>query len=88
MKKKKTYTVTQLNKMMMRDDISLWEIIEACTFIDICDCYEPTRRSAISGERVRREFPAAAPSPPKSRLSAAESPPAAAQAPPRRAPPT
>ena len=27
MKKKKTYTVTQLNKMMMRDDLSLWEII-------------------------------------------------------------
>lgn len=41
MKKKKTYTVTQLNKMMMRDDLSLWEIIEACAFIDICDCYEP-----------------------------------------------
>ena len=42
MKKKKTYTVTQLNKMMMRDDLSLWEIIEACAFIDICSCYEPT----------------------------------------------
>ena len=41
MKKKKTYTVTQLNKMMMRDDLSLWEIIEACSFIDICSCYEP-----------------------------------------------
>ena len=40
-KKNKTYTVTQLNKMMMRDDLSLWEIIEACAFIDICDCYEP-----------------------------------------------
>ena len=26
MKKKKTYTVTQLNKMMMRNDLSLWEI--------------------------------------------------------------
>ena len=32
-KKNKTYTVTQLNKMMMRDDLSLWEIIEACAFI-------------------------------------------------------
>ena len=40
-KKNKTYTVDQLNKMMMRDDLSLWEIIEACAFIDICDCYEP-----------------------------------------------
>ena len=40
-KKNKTYTVTQLNKMMMRDDLSLWEIIEACAFVDICDCYEP-----------------------------------------------
>ena len=40
-KKNKTYTVTQLNKMMMRADLSLWEIIEACAFIDICDCYEP-----------------------------------------------
>ena len=35
-KKNKTYTVTQLNRMMMRDDLSLWEIIEACAFIDIC----------------------------------------------------
>ena len=34
-------TVDQLNKMMMRDDLSLWEIIEACAFIDICDIYEP-----------------------------------------------
>ena len=39
-KKNKTYTVDQLNKMM-RDDRPLWEIIEACAFIDICDCYEP-----------------------------------------------
>ena len=42
MKKKKTYTVTQLNKMMMREDLTLWEIIEACAFIDICDCYDST----------------------------------------------
>jgi len=40
MKKKKTYTVTQLNKMML-DGASLYEMIEACAFIDICDCYEP-----------------------------------------------
>ena len=40
MKKKKTYTVDQLNKMM-RDDRPLWEIIDACSFIDICSCYEP-----------------------------------------------
>lgn len=40
MKKKKTYTVTQLNKMML-NGASLYEMIEACAFIDICDCYEP-----------------------------------------------
>ena len=39
-KKNKTYTVDQLNKMM-RDDRPLWEIIDACSFIDICSCYEP-----------------------------------------------
>ena len=37
-KKNKTYTVTQLNKMMMRDDLTLWEIVDACSFIDICAC--------------------------------------------------
>ena len=40
MKKKKTYTVTQLNNMML-NGASLYEMIEACAFIDICDCYEP-----------------------------------------------
>ena len=39
-KKNKTYTVDQLNKMM-RDDRPLWEIIDACSFIDICSYYEP-----------------------------------------------
>ena len=39
-KKNKTYTVDQLNKMM-RDDRPLWEIIDACSLIDICSCYEP-----------------------------------------------
>ena len=38
MKKNKTYTVDQLNKMMMRDDLTLWEIVDACSFIDICAC--------------------------------------------------
>lgn len=41
MKKNKTYTVAQLNKMM-HSDLPLWKLIEACAFIDICDCYEPT----------------------------------------------
>ena len=36
-KKNKTYTVSQLNKMTMCDDLTLWELIEACAFIDICD---------------------------------------------------
>ena len=40
MKKKKHFTVTQLNKMML-NGASLYEMIEACAFIDICDCYEP-----------------------------------------------
>lgn len=43
MKKNKTYTVAQLNKMM-HSDLPLWKLIEACAFIDICDCYEPTER--------------------------------------------
>lgn len=25
----------------MRDDLTLWELVDACSFIDICDCYEP-----------------------------------------------
>ena len=40
MKKKKHFTVAQLNKMML-NGASLYEMIEACAFIDICDCYEP-----------------------------------------------
>ena len=40
MKKKKHFTVTQLNKMML-NGASLYEMIDACAFIDICDCYEP-----------------------------------------------
>lgn len=38
--KKKHYSVTQLNEMMCGNS-SLRELIEACAFIDICDCYEP-----------------------------------------------
>ena len=59
-KKNKTYTVTQLNKMMMREDLSLWEIIEACAFIDICSCYEPTENPPKEQEdewrRMRGEY--------------------------------
>ena len=58
-KKNKTYTVTQLNRMMMRDDLSLWEIIEACAFIDIC-YYEPTENPSKEQEdewcRMRGEY--------------------------------
>ena len=58
-KKNKTYTVTQLNKMMMHDDLSLWEIIEACAFIDIC-YYEPTENPSKEQEdewcRMRGEY--------------------------------
>ena len=60
MKKKKTYTVTQLNKMMMRDDLSLWEIIDACACIDICDCYEPMftppKEQDDEWRRIRGEY--------------------------------
>ena len=42
MNENKTYTVDHLNQMILRDDLTLWEIIDACTFIDICSCYEPT----------------------------------------------
>ena len=59
-KKNKTYTVTQLNKIMMRDDLSLWEIIEACAFIDICDCYEPMftppKEQEVEWRRMRGEY--------------------------------
>lgn len=41
MTKNKTYTVDQLNKMMMRDDLTLRELIDACSFIDI-SYHEPT----------------------------------------------
>ena len=41
MKKKKTYIVDQLNKMIMRDELTPWELIEACSFIDI-NYQEPT----------------------------------------------
>ena len=40
MKKNKTYTVTQLNKIA-REDRPLNEMIEICSFIDIFGCYEP-----------------------------------------------
>ena len=60
MKKNKTYTVDQLNKMIMRDDLSLWEIIDACSFIDICSCYEPTENPPKEQEdewrRLRGEY--------------------------------
>lgn len=38
--KKKHLSVTKLNEMM-RNGAPLFEMIEACAFIDICDFYEP-----------------------------------------------
>lgn len=35
MNENKTYTVDQLNKMMLRDDLTDWELVDACSFIDI-----------------------------------------------------
>ena len=40
MKKNKTYTVTQLNKIA-REERTLDEMIEICSFIDIFGCHEP-----------------------------------------------
>ena len=40
MKKKKTYTVTQLNKLA-REERTLDEMIDICSFIDIFGCHEP-----------------------------------------------
>ena len=40
MKKKKTYTVDQLNKIA-REERTLDEMIEICSFIDIFGCHEP-----------------------------------------------
>ena len=58
-KKNKTYTVDQLNKMM-RDDRPLWEIIDACSFIDICSCYEPIfyppKEQEDEWRRIRGEY--------------------------------
>lgn len=59
MKKNKIYTADQLNKMMMREDLTLWEIIDACAFIDIC-YYEPTENPPKEQEdewrRMRGEY--------------------------------
>ena len=60
MNENKTYTVDQLNQMILRDDLTLWEIIDACTFIDICSCYEPTENPPKEQEdewrRLRGEY--------------------------------
>jgi len=40
MKKNKTYTVTQLNKLA-REERTLDEMIDICSFIDIFCCHEP-----------------------------------------------
>ena len=59
MKKKKHFTVAQLNKMML-NGASLYEMIEACAFIDICDCYEPMfyppKEQEIEWSKLRGEY--------------------------------
>ena len=35
MNENKTYTVDQLNQMILRDDLTDWELVDACSFIDI-----------------------------------------------------
>lgn len=59
MKKKKHFSVTELNKMML-NGASLYEMIEACSFIDICDCYEPMfyphKEQEDEWRRVRGEY--------------------------------
>ncbi len=59
MKKKKHFTVTQLNKMML-NGASLYEMIDACAFIDICDCYEPMfyppKEQEIEWSKLRGEY--------------------------------
>lgn len=59
MKKKKHFSVTELNKMML-NGASLYEMIEACSFIDICDCYEPmfypSKEQEDEWRRMRGEY--------------------------------
>ena len=40
MNENKTYTVDQLNQMILRDDLTDWELVDACSFIDI-NYHEP-----------------------------------------------
>ena len=40
MNENKIYTVDQLNQMMLRDDLTDWELVDACSFIDI-NYHEP-----------------------------------------------
>ena len=60
MKKNKTYTADQLNEMMMRDDLTLWEIVDACSFIDICSCFDPVfyppKEQEEEWRRMRGEY--------------------------------
>lgn len=59
MKKKKHFSVTELNKMIL-NGASLYEMIEACSFIDICDCYEPmfypSKEQEDEWRRMRGEY--------------------------------
>lgn len=59
MKKKKHFTVAQLNKMM-QNGASLYEMIEACAFIDLCECYEPLfyppKEQEVEWSKLRGEY--------------------------------
>ena len=59
MNENKTYTVDQLNKMMLRDDLTDWELVDACSFIDI-DYHEPSfyppKEQEEEWRRMRGEY--------------------------------
>ena len=59
MKKIKHFTVAQLNKMM-QNGASLYEMIEACAFIDLCECYEPLfypcKEQEVEWSKLRGEY--------------------------------
>ena len=58
MKKKKTYTITQLNKMMMRDDLSLCSSTSA-TAMSRCSILPWSKRTNGAGcvENMSRSLP-------------------------------
>ena len=59
MKKKKITTIEELEKLMMRENLTEWELVDACSFIDI-DYYEPTfyppKEQEDEWRRMRGEY--------------------------------